>query len=84
MEKLLAELHTLWWTTDYRYRGENPACDRVLDAIQARLELMDTRAIDGQLSRMTVLQLEEILPVLDNMVDDFPLMEKYIALVMST
>lgn len=84
MNILLEKLHTVWWNEDKRICGENPACDRWYNEIQAKLETMSEDEISAQLETMSDLQLEEILPVMDSMVDDHPQMRPYIERVMST
>lgn len=82
MEILLQKLHTLWWNEDARICGENPACDRVLDNIEMKLREMDVDEMFSQLEELSKLQLEEILPVLDNLREDDYDMKKYIDLAM--
>lgn len=78
IKTLLKELEKVWLCSDMRYRGQNPACDEIWEAIQEKMELMTGEEISALLSSMTTIQLEEILPVLEDMVDEYPLMEEYI------
>lgn len=82
MKKLMKELHAVWWNEDKRIRGENPACDRIWDEIEAKLRGMDTDEMFAQLEQLSQLQLEEILSVLDNLWEDDYDMKKYVDLAM--
>lgn len=83
MKKLLTKLDKLWSNADERLRGENPACDRVLVNIKAKLEGMTDEELVEQLESLTLLQLEQILPALEEMSADNPRVDVFIGKVMN-
>ncbi|WP_206458694.1 hypothetical protein [Anaerovorax sp. IOR16] len=83
MKKFLKKLDKLWSSSDERLQGENPACDKVLSAIESKMNEMDDDEIVKQLSKLSNIQLSQILPVLEDMVDEHPKMKDYIAKAMN-
>ena len=79
LNDLMEELDKLWNASDdIRYKGEQPGCDRLQEAIQAEIKKMSTDDMQEFLEGLSSNQAEQIQFVLEDMVDDYPFVEDYI------
>lgn len=79
LSDLMKDLDILWNASDdVRYKGEHPGCDRLQEAIQFEIKKMGVGEMKKFLESLSGNQLEQILFVLENIVDEYPFIEKYI------
>ena len=79
MNELLEKLNELWNSSeDERFKGENPACDEVLEAIGAEFVSMEDDTIIEILDGLTQEQLEQLQSVFEDLVDERDVFENYI------
>lgn len=78
LNDLLEELDKLWNSSDdERYKGENPACSDVLNAIENKFLDMTDDEIKKVLDGLSDEQLEQLFLVFEDMVDEREFMEGY-------
>lgn len=78
LNDLIEELDKLWNSSDdERYKGENPACADVLNAIENKFLDMTDDEIKKVLDGLSDEQLEQLFSVFEDMVDEREFMEGY-------
>lgn len=76
---MLKELDKAWNSIeDERFKGENPACDRIQDEIEKIFCDLSDEKLKEILLNMKEDKLEQITFVLESIADDRPLVEEFI------
>lgn len=68
----------LWNSSDERYEGENPECNTTLNIIENRFNEMSDKEIIEVIENLPELRREQLLSVFEELVNNRPLLEKYI------
>lgn len=79
IEVLLKELDKAWNSSeDERFKGENPACDRIQDEIEKKFNNLSDEELKEILQSIQEDKLEQIAFVLESIADNRSFVEKFI------